>query len=318
MRCTSVWRSLRSLVAVACGLGLAAFQAAPAVAALEWYDGFELTGAGGTYTSGAALGGQSGGAGTFFTGPWVQASGDDHLVQATSLSRPGLTIAPLGGAVGDNDTPMSCCITSRDGLTFSTPWGGFTDPDATYYFGFLANFGKGPTMHHRVVEMWDGGLADSQRNLQLGYSEFTGTGSGGLMGLKVYDSTTMTNTDVNLAENVNFTTDNGTTHYMVLKFAMSTTGNDVVSVFLDPVGAVEPAPSAQVSVGQFLVDRFGGITNFVFGDATSPSWDELRVGTTFADVQINTLPYSVPVPEPGAVVLAGLSLMGLVGARRMR
>ena len=60
----------------------------------------------------------------------------------------------------------------------STPWGGFTNPDGTFYMGFLVNYGLGPTIHHRVLEAWSGDQGnDGNRNLQLGYSEFTGVGT---------------------------------------------------------------------------------------------------------------------------------------------
>jgi hypothetical protein len=52
--------------------------------ALLWHDGFEL--GPGQYTAGASLAGQSGGTGTFFTGPWIQPLTDDTLVFSNSLS----------------------------------------------------------------------------------------------------------------------------------------------------------------------------------------------------------------------------------------
>ena len=136
--------------------------------------------------------------------------------------------------------------------------------------GFLVNFGTGPTEHHRVFEMHTGAsLEDSNRILEFGYSTFTGIGT--TMSLKVNNGT-----PVKLSENVNFHSDKGTTHFAVLKFEMSTTGNDVISAYLDPVGLIEPAtPSAQVSVAAFTADSMGPV-NFVFGTGGLPAFDELR------------------------------------------
>lgn len=320
-------------VAVMAGLAVASC-ATTSRATLLWYDGFSLTGDGGDYLVDTPLArladpgdpmadppvpptpaiAQSGGSGTFFTGPWQPTSGNDHIVLANSLTRPGQINPSIGGSAGDNGTD-GCCITSRDARLFASPWGGFTDPDGTFYFGFLATFGTG-TLHHRVLEMWSGDQSnDGNRNLQLGYSEFTGVGPN-TMSMSVHDSSDDTNHNATLSENVNFISDKGTTHFIVLKFDMSTSVDDVISAYLDPVGMIEPAtPSAQITVGQFLADRFGAITNFVFGPGTSTAMDELRVGDTFADVANNTVGYTA-VPEPSSVLLFGLGTLGLTLRRR--
>lgn len=278
-----------------------------------WYDPFKTTTQGGTYVAGSAIGGQAApvsGTNTFFTGSWTQGGGDDQLIFATGLSKPGGR-AVAGGSVSDNGT-TGCCITGRNGLSFASPWDGFTNPDGTFYMSFLANFGTG-TLHHRILEMWDGTMADADRSLYLGYSEFTATlGPGRTMALRVKDAATgITGAAVPLAENVVYDTD-GMTHHIVLRFDLSNSGNDRVRVYLDPTTNTEPAvASADVSVGEFLADRMGTISTFVFGPGTAPAYDELRVGTTFFDVRC--------VPEPATLSLLGLSAFGfLMTARRKR
>src|SRR5262249_12556995 len=149
----------------------------------------------------------------------------------------------VGGSVVGTDTPGGCCDTARDARLFSTPWDGFTNPDATYYMGFLVNYGLGPTMHHRVLEMWDGDHGnDGNRNLQLGYSEFTGVGSGASpntqMGISVHDSSDSMDHKLDLAGGPTFATD-GKTHLIVLRFDLSNSGNDRIRAYLDPIGTVE-------------------------------------------------------------------------------
>src|SRR4051794_7537729 len=164
-----------ALVVVLLGMSLSR----TAQATLLWYDGFAIPPYVADTSNATPLNGQSGGTGTFFTGPWAHAPGNDHHVDATSLPHsdliPGVTtINPsVGGSAVGTDTPGGCCDTARDARIMSSPWDGFTNPDATYYVGFLVNYGVGPTLHHRVMEMWDGDQGnDGNRNLQLGYSEF--------------------------------------------------------------------------------------------------------------------------------------------------
>jgi hypothetical protein len=128
------------------------------------------------------------------------------------------------------------------------------------------------------------------------------------MGISVHDSNDGSNVNQDLLGGPVFQSD-GMTHLIVLRFDLSNSGNDRIRAYLDPIGTIEPGTaSADISVGEFLADRMGAVTNFTFGDTQKASAiDEIRVGTTFADVANLTT-----VPEPTSFVLLGLGAIGML------
>jgi hypothetical protein len=112
---------------------------------------------------------------------------------------------------------------------------------------------------------------------------------------------------------------------IVVKFDLTTldieTGDgpgDTVSFFLNPKpgDTTEPTPSLVVPGVDLLIDSMSSLIAFQF-NSTDPNrpggFDELRVGTTWADVAI------LGVPEPATFSLLGLGAIGMLSiARRKR
>jgi hypothetical protein len=313
-------------------VGLAAASVCGTAHAVEvWYDGFTTTDTGGDYIVGEGgtpdLAGQSGGSGSFFTGPWAAAGypaspPDNAKVFDDNLSRPGMLNPSTGGSSANTVHFGGCCFETRTSRLMASPWAGPTNPDATYYVGYLMNFGGGVAAdpHHRVLEMHEGGFDDGlNRNLMLGFSSFVpGFPADRTMTLAVRDSNDpeLDTFFAPLAESADLDDVNHQgTHWIVLKFELSNSGNDVVSAFLDPVGDTEPAPSASISVGEFLADRISSMVQFSYtgggpsprshDDNTTGFIDEIYVGTEWADVALNRRPFA-GVPEPGTLCLLAL------------
>ena len=111
---------------------------------------------------------------------------------------------------------------------------------------------------------------------------------------------------------------------IVVKFDLTTddieTGGtgDTVSFFLNPKPSdmTEPTPSLVVPGVDLLIDSMSSLVAFQFTqtDPNRPGgFDELRVGTTWSDVVIKS------VPEPATFSLIGLGAVGLLTiARRKR
>jgi hypothetical protein len=320
----------------ALAFALAAMTCGTAQAAQLWYDGFSLTGDGGDYVVDTALAGQTGGSGSFFTGPWLGGA-DGQIVNSPSLDRvydgtsTSALITPATG--GKNATGIwDGARVARELTDTFGGLGGLPQP-GTYYMGFLVNFGALADPHegdgnggHRAIEMYDGTYTDDNyRTLQFGYSIWSGLGDGHHLTLQV------NGVNAQLSENVQFAQDRGTTHYVVLKFDMqesdfddlTTADNDIISAYLDPVGTTEPlTPSAQVSTADFLASYMTTISKWAWQGDASHGFDELRVADAFADVANNLQPYvaqpALPpvVPEPASCVLLGFVFVGLLGVRR--
>lgn len=273
--------------------------AAPASAELLLYDPFLIGSnpAAGQYAADAPLGGQNptlpnnGQYGTMpdlLSGPWVIAP---NAIHGQSKSPPGLNYigAPAqGGSIGTVPPTVSTDPTDTRVGRYFKPGQEWTDSTTgTYYIGWLQNFGTianaTDDMGFRAMEFWrttapigdDNLLGDfsynayyhpnnaAQRNPTTAHMQFQ---------FQIIDGSPVFMQD-------------GATHLIVMKFALSSTANsDVISVYLDPTSVTEPdlpnlaITNTNVQLAALGIGQFGG-----FGP-TYNTVDELRIATTFTDV----------------------------------
>jgi hypothetical protein len=245
--------------------------------------------------------------GSFFSGAWQtrSATAPNAAIQATGLSYLGSPSSGGSQMSSPNSQPFR---------SLATPWDATTA--GTYYIGFEVNFGAGiyndadgfssNDIGYRAVEFL---RADNTFGFGISYNGTNGNqyvpgNTDPRTGRMVLDAgVNYSQFSVISNSPLSFVKDSGTTHLVVLKFSLSAaTAADSVSVFLDPTNPVEPSiPGATLAGVDFTLGAIGGATIYG-GTGTFPVMDELRVGTTFADV-LPTLPYPGDTDGDGDVDL---------------
>ena len=250
---------------------------------------------------------------SFFTGVWVDrdpASANDSI-QGTGLSFFGSPSSGGSVLMTPNATPARALATPWTATTSTTtlPDGVTPNPSGAYYVGYEVSFGAGNyadgtdgnDMGYRSVEFRG---ADGSFQFGVAYNAYNGSAgainqdprSGRMVldGLGGYQI--ISNSPDSYVE------DNGVTHLIVLKFVLSATAAaDSVTLYLDPTDLTEPAIPGAIVSGTNV--QLGMISGALFGGTgTFPVLDELRAGTTFADV-VPTFPHPGDTDGDGDVDL---------------
>ncbi len=238
-------------------------------AALSVYEPFN-------YTAATTLATQNGGTG--FSGAWSAATGTS-TVSAPGLAYSGLTV------VGNRATTTAAATTQTRSLSASL--GGST---GTTYFSFLLR----PD------------AATTAANAEFGFigsasSVFVGKAASGNTSNYLLDTTSGSG-GTQVASSTAFA--NGTAVLMVLRADFSGAGNDTFKLYINPGNSIEPgtpdATQASFNVGTVSAIQFTGNLGF--------SFDELKIGSSYADV--------VPEPSTYAACIAVAGIVGMTWRRR--
>ena len=269
-----------------------ALAASPARATLMAYEGFAST----NYTAGQ-LSGQSPAVTGFVTNAWSDSTNVSAGGASQALTYSNIVSDNTGGS-------YSTAVGGRTTRAMSTILGGNTVLGTnTYYISLMMQVSTLATNNYRAFEL------ESQfnnRNFQFGAAADTGSINWG-MRVTTASSTYITNVST-------VTAVTNQTVFAVMKLRYSSAANDdSVDLWVNPSDLSSEAGSTNfvtISGFDFLHNSAKNISLASFTGTGSASWDEMRVGTTWADV--------TPVPEPSTYALLGLSGLALAAYRLRR
>ncbi|AHF91700.1 anchor protein [Opitutaceae bacterium TAV5] len=255
-------------------------------AALIAYEGFD-------YTSGDALSGQAGGdgwlAGGFAWGAAPVSGGEANAtVGAGNLDHAGLS------ATG-NHAVVSAAGAYPNRYIAVAPYGGLP-------FGNAGN---------PVTELWIGFLfqPDTSSFAQLRLSTFGAEGGGSIMSFGSSLGHAELGNVVSEADDVFVS---GQTYFIAVQILFNTDSGaaDTVHMYVNPTpGPVAPSVSAALLTNtgaDISFERIGLVAG------TSAAFDEIRIGTTFADIA----PAVIPEPAAAGLMLCAVALSGAWFLRR--
>ena len=312
-------------LAAAAAAFLASQPVEPAHAALLAYDPFRVGVGPGDYLAGDdsvplnVLGGQNPAIGptSFYAGGWVQAGADAQAVKDIgSLAYP---LFPQAGGQIRETREFNCCTIGRSGREIAGGLGGGRDA-RTIYQSFLIDFGSqgtdDPTQTgYHGYEMWNGGVEDSLKTVDLFVNSFSGVNA-----LRLAVTTPSGTTFAPVNGGGLTLQDLEGVHLIVLRFDFDPANPDTVTMYLDPTDSIEAnyTPAATVSApnSDLFITHHGAMSHYTFsGTGHLPgAFDEVRWGDTFADVT----PFltEIPVPAPPSLALFVAGIFGLLTTRR--
>ena len=268
---------------VATGLGMAVPRASATLLAYEPFN----------YTAGTNLVGTTS-TGTGFTGTWTETGynggTETFTIGSGSLSYSGLPTAGnsvLGIVASSGTYPVN-----QESLATAIAAPTATNPTVTTWYSFLL---KTPSTVN-----WNAGLQINGSTDTAVFGEAqnsaNGTGTHWSISSPGHNTFGVETPAITIAAN--------TTYFLVLEDTANYGSTDTMNLYVDPtVGLASPSVSAAVTDSLITV---GKVSSIGLSTQRAYSFDEVRIGTTFADVA----PSNSAIPEPASL---GLLLLGSAG-----
>ena len=268
-------------------------------ATLLVYDGFNTNTSTPPYYTAGLLG--NGATGQSYAGTGF-ASGGKWTTSGTPVFDVGTSSSALTYAgVASNDTGgvYSTNVGGRDVANLAAPLTG----NNTYYISLMMK-NTLVSGDYRAFELASGS-SDASRIIAVGANADTST-SGAYWGMRVNNGSAQHITTVAATANA--------TVFAVIKLTYSTTaGNSSATLWIDPTNLSSETLSGTTNSVTFTGLTFADATNIRFAQFNTFStsyWDEVRIGTSWADV--------TPVPEPATWGLLAFGLASTVIFRRRK
>jgi len=232
-----------------------------------------------------------------------------------NATSPGLTSTAIGYLNGTgNKLTLDATISGTTGQNIGRTLGGQSIDSGITYFSMLLS--RNSVDNFRTINV--AFFNDTNERFAVGQIGAPAGSSGGNITLLMNN----TNPGGLIVPANPIAMGNGITHLVVGRIDWNAAGNETVSIWVDPANVTTEAAAGTIyaSSNGFELTNLTRVRPFVGANSAGPpaftavsgNFDEIRLGGTWESVTSQ----AVPVPEPSALVIAAIGVVGLIAGRR--